>query len=256
MVRTRASSTRKDDDNAGSVRQHTLDASEDDAGIPQDYSKHTPSDDFDASSTIYSSNGLETDAPVEDSDADPVSLDMEVDVGLDCEEGESEVVARDTDTTGDSEGQEEVATDLIASTPAGGKVNSHMPASHFTMCFSEGCLEEARPGRLQGVLQAQRKSRAAPLKKLSKKKPAVVAADPKPKCGHRRPPKVKEAPQPVTQWSVTAYLEIKQPPQVVQKMQQSIKRLEQWEPLQLGPLTITHEMTWSRLVKHKAKELE
>lgn len=57
-------------------------------------------------------------------------------------------------------------------------------------------------------------------------------------------------------WSVSAYLEIEQPPVVIQKTARSQKRLEPQEPLRFGPLTITDKTTWSHLVKDIAREVQ
>lgn len=59
-----------------------------------------------------------------------------------------------------------------------------------------------------------------------------------------RPP----PPEKLTQWSVSAYLEVERPPQLVQKTPRSQKKLEPRDPWRGGPVTITHGTTWPELV--------
>ncbi|KAI0694914.1 hypothetical protein C8T65DRAFT_698871 [Cerioporus squamosus] len=288
VARTRSSRARKDDDGTDSVmslsdqepsspagqRHRTRDeASEDDAGIPQELSHHARSDDFDASSTVFDDSELDSDQPVPEP-LEAGSTDAEPgDFGAAHSDGESEVAEREMDsgtgsTDGDSDcdelptGSKLLKIVLPGRTPKS-EPSKPKPSSSKTKLNTAKVTKGKKPQirtspsaacsgkstRQQAVLESAKKAK----KKGPELKGSSKQLD---KPGPGRPPKTEEVPPPITQWSVSAYLEIEQPPQLVQKTQRSMKRLEQQEPLRLGPLTITHETTWTRLLKHVAKELQ
>lgn len=91
-------------------------------------------------------------------------------------------------------------------------------------------------------------------KQVSQSSSNAPSADSSQRRKRGRPP--KSPPAPITRWSVSAYIEIEQPPKTIQKTLRSKQRLEAQEPIRRGPIVITHDTPWSSLVRDIARVLD
>lgn len=83
-------------------------------------------------------------------------------------------------------------------------------------------------------------------KRVSQSSSNALEADGSQKRKHGHPP--KSPPASITRWSVSAYIEIEQPPKTIQKTPQSKQCLEAQDPICCSPIVITHDTLWSSLV--------
>ncbi|RPD53268.1 hypothetical protein L226DRAFT_572825 [Lentinus tigrinus ALCF2SS1-7] len=272
-----------------SLQNHAdADASEDnDAGISQEPSEHAHSDDFDTCS-IQSVDPLPGNTDDLSSATQVASSRLEAasssQVGSDDDDGESEVgdTGREMDDldydSGDTLPAGKELLKIIVPPPgtfskpkqAKSSPTKKLPAATAKVKKGKNSTRTSSPAHPGKSTPQEKVSQHG--KKVAKSKmghnskgdhdqPSTSVATAsvglsKKRTGPGRPAKVQDVPQLVTKWSVSAYVEVEQPPKVEQKTERCKKKIVLQEPLRLGPLTITHKTTWSVLVADLADVLE